>query len=457
MRLSGQELDKIKEKYNVETLWSWSRLERARQSRNEYYLQYIRHVKEDRTDCVYGIMGGLCHDSLEKLYENQIEYDEMITYFNQNWIAAIDIMDLKFDRNDSDKNRNIASKYKENLEHFFEHHNKIPYKVVCEQFILTLFDDIVFQGYADAIFKDDKDDYHIIDFKTSTKYSASGQKEKCGQLVCYALGLHQKGIPLDHIKIAWNFLKYVTIKYEQANGKIASKDVERREIGSKLITNVKMWLKKLGYEDQIDEYVDKMLATNSIDCLPDDVREKYTVSDCYVYVDLNQGLIDYWTGIVKETVSQINELTKEYNEKMLIDPAHADEVWFDSIEDIEKGSYYYANLSGYSGLLNKSYGRYLDYLDNKKNGGDLFSGVGSDIDDDDDMLNILFSGVREDDVPDSKDNATNDSSYDNNSKSEDGFRGLDEEELIKALGFGEETKSDAEDEEIDMSWLDSIM
>lgn len=473
MRLSNEELNKIKEKYGVETIWSWSRLEKARQSKNEYYLQYIRHLKEDRQDCVYSTMGGLCHDSLEKLYEGQIEYDEMTTYFNENWIAAIDIMDLKFDRNDSEKNRSIASKYKENLEHFFEHHNKIPYKVICEQFILTLFDKIVFQGYADAIFKDDENNYHIIDFKTSTKYSASGQKEKCGQLVCYALGLHQKGIQLKDIKIAWNFLKYVTIQYEQANGKIASKDVERREIGSKLITNVKMWLKKLGYEDKIDEYVDEMVGTNSIECLPDDVRCKYKISDCYVYVDLTQDLIDYWTEIVKETVTQIEHMTEEYNEKLLTDPTHADEVWFDSIEDVEKESYYYANLSGYSGLLNKSYGRYLDYLESKKNGGDLFGGVGSDLDDND-IMSALFGGIEEDNDS-GKDTVGSNSVSDSSPESGNGLQGLEDEDLIRMLGITEESSMDQDelevckksepeeveqiedDEELDMSWLDGLM
>lgn len=383
MRLTNEELNKIKKDNNVDTLWSWSRLEKARTSLYEFYLAYIKHVPEDRTDCVYGVMGGLCHDVLEKLYNNELSYDEMGTNFESNWAVAIDISDLKFDRNDSEKNRSIAAKYKENLTHFFEHHKVIPYKVATERFILTKFtDEIIFQGYIDGVFKDNNGCYNIIDFKTSTKYSPSVQKEKCGQLVCYALGLNQMGVPLDKINIAWNFLKYVRVLYKQANGTWKNREIERREIGKSLVAPVKVWLKKLGYEDDINRYVDEMVLNNSIESLPDDVKEMFIFDDCYVGVDLTQDLIDYWTGIVVNTVNNINDKIKKYDVEVLTNPNEADKIFYDTQEAIEKESYYYATLSGYSANLNKPYKIYLEKLEQKKNGIISYDGLGSELDDD---------------------------------------------------------------------------
>ena len=484
MRLTNEELENIKKKYGVKTIWSWSRLEKARQSKNEFYLTYVKHIQEDRTDCVYGTMGGLCHDTLEKLYEKQIQYDEMLTYFDENWSTAIDIMDLKFDRNDSEKNRSIGSKYKENLEHFFMHHTPIQSKdVSVEEFILTKWDDdIIFQGYADCIFKDKEKFYHIIDFKTSTKYSPSTMKEKCGQLVNYALGFHQLGVSIDRIKIAWNFLKYATVKYTQSTGKMASRDIERRDIGLKLQTNAKMWLKKLGYEEnQINKYTDELIKTNSIDCLPEDVREKFEITDCYVYVPLTQELIDYWKQIVKETVEEIENLTKEYEKRLTIDPTHAEEVWIDSLEDVEKESYYYATLSGYSANLNISYKRYLEALDAKKNGIDRFNSVGSDIDDNE-LLNGLFDNGDNNVATDNTDNiyggsnANCDNSIDSGNCNNDSGNSEHEEirvpitvpdeaerilleAVINDCNNGDSssnTSNNNDNDDLDMSWLNDL-
>ena len=452
MRKTAAELEEIKKKYGVDTIWSWSRLEKARQSKNEFYLTYVKHVSEDRNDCVYGTLGGLCHDSLEKLYEGQIQYEDMIEYFDENWMATIDVMGLKFDRNDSDKNKSIAFKYKENLEHFFTHHEVIPHKVVCEQFILTNFDGIIFQGYADAIFKDDDRCYNIIDFKTSTKYTASTMKEKCGQLVCYALGLNQLGASLDKIKIAWNFLKYVNVKYEQANGKIASKDIERRDIGTKLQAPITMWLKKFGYVNQIDDYIQKVLSENSLDSLPDEVKAKFEIRDCYVYIDLTQSLIDYWRGIVKETVSDIEERIKSYDVMKYTNPEQAWKVFEDPIEDVEKESYYYATLSGYSANLNQSYKQYLEYLDSKKNG-DIFSGVGSEADDFIDALVNEIALTNHLDEWRKNHDGDNENLDDTADSSNDSVVGDEpnQEEL------SDEASNEVSDEDLDMSWLNEIM
>ena len=175
-RLTTEQLDNIKQKYNVNKIWSWSRVNTFMTSPYEYYLKYVIKAKEDRTDCCYTTLGTICHDTLDNYYENKIPYEKMIDNFEDGWLTAIEIADLKFDRNDETKNSNIARKYKTDLQHFFKNHTKYKYPLSIEKPVVINVDNNIFVGYIDAIYKDDDDVYHIIDFKTSTQYTGKNPR-----------------------------------------------------------------------------------------------------------------------------------------------------------------------------------------------------------------------------------------------------------------------------------------
>lgn len=255
MRLSNEELEKIKEKHNISRLWSWSMIQTFMTSSYEYFLKYVVHKKEDNCNCAYTTLGSMCHSILEDLYSKKIKYKEMIDIFNDNWLTAIDIVDLKFDRNDENKNNSIAEKYKQNLQHFFLNHTILNEKVLLEKFIIIDINKNIFQGYIDALFIDENDNYIIVDWKTSTRYSGISENGKIAQLLLYAIGLNQSGVPLDKIKICWNFLKYVSVEYKLKNGSTKLRNIERCKIGESLKTNVMMWLKTLGYSEKINYYL----------------------------------------------------------------------------------------------------------------------------------------------------------------------------------------------------------
>lgn len=371
-RLSKEELDKIKEKYNVSTLYSWSRINCFMTSPYEYYLRYVLHKDYDVDNCAYAPIGGICHSIIEEFYGGKIKYEDMISEFEDGWLTAIDLADLKFDRNDETKNETIKRKYKENIEGFFRNHNVINHKVALERFIATKIGNNVLQGYIDCCFKDDDGNYNIVDWKTSTKYSGKTAEEKCGQLVVYALGLSQLGVPIENIRICWNFLKYCAVQYEQKNGTVKTRDIERYKLGESLQTNCRMWLKTLGYEDKADDYLKMLIDTNSLDILPDDVRAKYVISDCYVYVPLTDKLIDKWVDTVTLTIRDICSREKDYAE------THSDMCFWDTEESVKSESYYLSTLCGYSANLHKPYKEYLEKLEAQKNGQNLFNNIGGD-------------------------------------------------------------------------------
>lgn len=368
MRKTQDELSVIMQQNNVKRLWSWSKINTYNTSHYEYFLKYIKKKQEDKQDCIYAPVGGMCHDIIEKLYTNKIEYGDMDELFEDAWLTA-DISGFKFDRTDSEKNRSISSKYYKNLKHFFNNHIKILHKIITEQFITTKIGDNLFQGYIDAVYKDNSGDYHILDWKTSTVYKNEKASNESGQLVIYAIGLHQMGIPYEKIHIGWNFLKYVQVDCVQANSKITTREIERREIGSKLQTTAKMWLKKLGYDPE--DYLDKFVIDNDLTVLPPDVQEKLKVRDCIVEVPITSELIKKWSDKIISTINEIEQKEQEYKKSF------DEKIFYDTPENIKKQSYYFAVLSGYSPNLNKPYKEYLECLEREKNGGLLNRNISS--------------------------------------------------------------------------------
>lgn len=378
MRKTWEELQAIMKKEGCSRIWSWSKWNCFKNSWYEYYLKYIIKAKEDRANSIYVTTGGLSHTILEKFYGEEITFEQMDSDFEDGWVIAYDIADLKFDRNDAAHNEKIAIKYHDNLKHFFNHHKPLKYKMLLEQFVKAKIGNNLFQGYIDACFKDDEGNINIVDFKTSSIYKGKKAEDEAGQLIVYAIGLHQQGIPFEKIRICWNFLKYVSVQYEQANGAIKTREVERSEIGEKLQANAKTWLNKLGYKDQTDEYLKKMIDTNSIECLPADVQAKYVISDCYVYVPITQALIDRWTNDIITTIDDIELREKDYQEMKAqgIDEETCSKAFWDTDESVAKQSYYFATLCSYSASLHLPYKAYLDRLEQQKNGQDTFGGLG---------------------------------------------------------------------------------
>jgi len=381
-RKTPEELNILKKKYNVDQFYSWSRYHTYKISPFEYLLRYILHKDEDRTNSIYSYSGSLAHDILEKLYSKQIKYKDMIEEFKDGW-STYEIADLKFDRNNEEKNKKIGDKYKENLIHFFKNHNVLKGKIELERFIIIKIGNYVFQGYIDAIRRDKDGNYIIQDWKTSSIYKGKKAIEEAGQLILYAIGLNQMGIPLNKIKICWCFLKYCNVTVSQAKvdketGLNATnvRQIERSEIGSSLHSSAKMWLNKLGYGERLLEYLDLLVQTNDISCLPKEVQEKFKIEDCYVYVGITDDLINSLKVDIIDTLHEIKVKELEY-EKTLDDT-----VFWDTDENVKKQDYYFATLCGYSPSLHKPYAKYLDRLKAEKEGEDnMFGGVGGDLSD----------------------------------------------------------------------------
>lgn len=358
-RKSKQELEKLKQKYNVNELWSWSKYNTYKTDKYGYFLKYIKKIKEDRKDGIYAISGGIAHEIIEDYYEKNISNEEMLKKYEDK-LFEFNLAELKYDRTDEEKNEKIANKYEACLKHFFKHHIKIDSKVQIEKFLSISIDKFLFQAYLDAVHVEVRDNIKkiiITDWKTSSLYVGEKINKEMGQLVLYAEGIRQKlNIPIENIVARWNFLKYVEVEYTQAKGDIKTRIILRNEIASKLTSNIKMWLKKGSYsEKNIELYLDKINNTNSLDCLPKEILSKFKINDCYVEIPLSEEVINNLKNDIKSTIIEIKKRELEYSK------SKNEHVFWQEISD--KDSYFFANLSGYSRKLHKPYDEYLKNKD----------------------------------------------------------------------------------------------
>lgn len=107
---------------------------------------------------------------------------------------------------------------------------------------------------------------------------------------------------------AYDAVEYLNEHLEDGmivNVKGKDRYIERNSIGESLINTAKMWLKNFGYKDDIDKYVDEMALNNNIDCLPDEVREKFEIHDCYVQVPLTEEKIKQYSNVDKDKLVKL--------------------------------------------------------------------------------------------------------------------------------------------------------
>ncbi|MCI9976550.1 PD-(D/E)XK nuclease family protein [Clostridioides difficile] len=359
-RKSEKYLNKIKEKYKTNSIYSWSRYNLYKTDSYSYLLKYILNKKETRQN-IYGVSGGYCHSIIEDLYNEKIKYEDMIVKYEEK-LFEMNLSGLKYNRSDEEFNTRIAKKYEENIKLFFKQHDQITYKSKLEQFVIIEVGKYIFQGYIDFIYKDGNGIYNIVDWKTSTIYTGKKIEKERGQLVLYAESLIQKGVPINKIKIKWNFLKYctvtqtlLTIDKETKQHKSKNKNCLRTEWVKGIEPTLRKWLKKMSFDElEVEDMISTSIENNNLDNMPDNVKNKFKLLDCYVDIPLSQEVIDELKQDIIFTLDEINKKTEEYKE------TKDDNLFWTEID--KSNEFYFSNLMGYSKNEHIPYKEYLDDL-----------------------------------------------------------------------------------------------
>ena len=378
-RKSYEYLNKLKKKLNTDTLWSWSRYNSYHNDEYGYLLKYIKHIPETQKDSIWGISGGSVHDILERYYIGEIKYEDMLQEYEEK-LFEMNSMELKYNKINKDMNDKISDKYEDSIRHFLINYKPIEAKVITEQFVTIKVGNYYFQGYIDFIYKDVDGNYIIEDFKTSTIYTGAKKQNESKQLLLYSQSLIQKGISINKIKLRWNFLKYCTVtsclvgKDKEGNYKTKEKNCVRSQWVKESSKNIEKWLKKEEYDElEIVDILETCIENNNLETLPKSIQDKFSIKDCYVYIDLNEESINTLNDEIVETLGEIVENTKTTNlllkqlegldaikdkDKISAINTKVDEMWWTDIDRSKE--YYFYNLCGYSRKQHKPWNEYLN-------------------------------------------------------------------------------------------------
>lgn len=200
---------------NNKERFSFSKLSTFHECKQQYYLQYI--LKIEQRENIYSNLGSVIHNILEERQEKR-EYniDNDIKKFKDE-VDMSEIFGIDF------PNDKIKDDYIKCIIHCLQTLEPFKEEVEIEKELDFEIGGIPIVGYVDCIVKNNDGTIDIYDYKTSSLYSKKNLEEKSLQLILYAIGLEKLGYKIN--KIAWIFLKYVTIQ-----GIRKEKNIKRSEL-----------------------------------------------------------------------------------------------------------------------------------------------------------------------------------------------------------------------------------
>lgn len=346
--------DKVKQlRADGNIVWSHSRLGSFHNCEYEYYNTYVLRNR-GKGNC-YTSIGSFVHDFIEGVYKGENDKLNFSTNFELK-MAEDELLGIDFPSDDIRKN------FTEDILHYTDNFKLIDGKHLIEKLFVFDIDGHYIQGYIDMIQVTDDKEVNVIDWKSSSKFAGKAKLQEAGrQLLLYKLGLEATS-KANINTLSWCMIKYLYVCHVQKNGKIKKKMCSRR----KLIKDMKPAFEKemlaSGMDDlEVDIVLEEALKTNSMDNLPQFIKDKYWIEDCYVEYEATEERIQELKDYVNNTIALIE--SKNPNDASDWKPV-----------DFEKDSFYCNHLCNHREICPflKEYKKGLNL--NKKNASldDLF-------------------------------------------------------------------------------------
>lgn len=323
-RLTREQTNAVKEKYGVDRIWSWSRFSTYFEHPWEYRMKYLEGNYNDGN--IYTLFGTIGHDTIQDHIDGDYPYEKMIDVFNdkvEEW--RLNDRGMKF------TSEKAEATYISSLEHYFQNtkipnfkiRNELP--VIYKTKLAKTGEPLVFVGYVDSIYKDDKGITHLVDYKSSTDTGFTGKslKEKSRQLLLYSMAVSQRfNIPFEEMNLRFDMMKYVNVYFKMKDktnskgeikeeGKFKPSRKLRTEWVSKSANNIRkaiQWTCPDLDLVEIDDLVDQAVEEESLDCLPQSVKDRFRVENCYIDVPVTQEDADALDKLLSEKCQECLEL-----------------------------------------------------------------------------------------------------------------------------------------------------
>lgn len=305
---------------NGVAVWSISRLDSYKNCAQGYKFSYID--KNKGLDNVYSFYGTAIHDAEEVIYNTpNITVEDAKEILSSKFKEAQDYIDnhnLKYemDRIKPYKEREvrhllkfgsetIESNFMESVGHYIDNFYLADKKRINETFILLQIGDCWVQGYVDVIQANDKEDksLHIIDYKTSSNFSAADKIDKGRQLLLYAYGIERlTGYKVG--RVSWDMIKYHNVKYK---GKTRKRKILYLRKGwvAKFLDEIRSALLEIGTDEfDIPNIMADAIEKNE---LPTQISHMFEITKGYVDYPITEEGIAEVLEYIQNTVRKIGE------------------------------------------------------------------------------------------------------------------------------------------------------
>lgn len=339
VREKNNEIEELKKQ--GKRFYSISKADTIDQCHYQAYLAYIKHAKA--VPNIYSLMGSKIHDALEAIIHG--EDTALLTSALENELEDMTMLGFDFPK-DRYGGTSIRDAWIKNMRHFCS--NFVPPKGNFETeqlFIYPLTEDRIVRGYIDLVQTIDEETktISIWDWKTSSQFSADTLLEHGRQLVMYAIAKEYEGYKVKDV--GWIMLKYVEIIFEgrlRKNSKTKTqitKVCDRHKIASIIKSYVEQELADAGYDEiEIEMLIHQMMITNSLDGLPDEIKQKFIIKPYVRRYQITEAL-------KQETLDYINRQAEIFESLSKDD----EDMW--KPKNIDKNSEFFCNyLCDYKGV-----------------------------------------------------------------------------------------------------------
>lgn len=292
--------DKLKQlRADGHTVWSFSRLGSFNNCNYEYYNTYI--LKDRGEGNCYTEAGSFVHEYIEGIYRKEKDKLQFSQDFNAKMVEN-EFLGIDF------PSEQIRDGFIADVKHYTEHFKLLDGSHLLEKLIVFQIGDHWIQGYIDMTQVTEDKEINVIDWKSSSKFAGKKLTEAGRQLVMYKIGLESDPrIKVNSVK--WCMLKYLYVCHTQKNGKVKRKMCSRRKWVKEMQSAFEKELATNGMDDLlISIEMELALKNNNIGNLPEYIKDKYWLEDCYVEYEVDEEKIQELKDYVNNTIVAIESL-----------------------------------------------------------------------------------------------------------------------------------------------------
>lgn len=196
------------------TVYSHSRLSTFEDCPLKYKYAYIDKLDRDRRDSVEAFMGGLVHETMEKLYKD-LNYaklnavEDLLAFFRarweQGWTDEIIIVKKEYT---AEHYRGVGERCIRDYYQRYHPFDQNRTLGIERRVAVTLPGDHRLQGFIDRLAQNREGVHEIHDYKTSGHLPGQPDVDQDRQLALYQIGVQQEFRDAKQVKLVWHYMAF---------------------------------------------------------------------------------------------------------------------------------------------------------------------------------------------------------------------------------------------------------